>query len=95
MQKSPYTPGEISHIVPGREKDVTRFRRDLAFTAVDGALVGRVRVLVGPRGIGKTSLLRYMEKDARSENFSAVLITAGDGSFLDLLLESLEGLGNS
>lgn len=95
MQKSPYTPGEISHIVPGREKEVTRFRRDLAFTAVDSALVGRIRVLVGPRGIGKTSLLRYMENEARSESFSAVFITAGDGSFLDLLLESLENLGIS
>ena len=96
MQKSPYTPGEISHIVPGREKDVTRFRRDLAFTAVDGALVGRVRVLVGPRGIGKTSLLRYMEKDARSENFSAVLITAGDGSFTeDFIAQERRSMGDS
>lgn len=52
-------------------------------------------MLVGPRGIGKTSLLRFLERQATGENFSTVLVTAGDGGFLDLLLESLEELGST
>lgn len=44
------------------------------------------------RGVGKTSLLRTIENDARSLGFDTCWITAGDGSFLSALVEALDTL---
>jgi hypothetical protein len=95
MQRSPYTPGSLSRIVPGREEEVTRFRREISYTAEYGDLVGRISVAVGPRGIGKTSLLRYLEVEASSLSFTTVWITAGDGPLLEILLQVLQDLSTS
>lgn len=95
MQRSPYTPGSLSRIVPGREDEVTRFRRELSYTAEYGDLVGRISVAVGPRGIGKTSLLRYLEAEASSLDFTTVWVTAGDGPLLEILLQILQDLSST
>ena len=42
--------------------------------------------------MGKTSLLRTIENDARSLGFDTCWITAGDGPFLSALVEALDTL---
>lgn len=58
MQPSPYIPEETAREVPGREPQLTDIAGVLARVALDGRFAGRIRVDIGPRGVGKTSLLR-------------------------------------
>lgn len=90
MQPSPYTPGEIAPEVFGREQILEDIRRDLAFIIVEPRFVGRIQVFAGPRGVGKTSLLRAAQTDAAAKGFDTVWVTAGDGPLLASLVEALE-----
>lgn len=92
MQRSPYTPGSIAPVVYGREALLRDARRDLAFMKEFPELKGRLEIFVGSRGVGKTSLLRTIENDARSLGFDTCWITAGDGPFLSALVEALDTL---
>ncbi|MGP9722830.1 ATP-binding protein [Corynebacterium sp. AOP40-9SA-29] len=92
MQPSPYTPGSVSTSVPGRRKNIEDFRQQLAYTSQFHRLSGQISVTVGPRGIGKTSLLRYLQAEALELGFQTVWVTAGDGAFLPSLIESFNRL---
>jgi hypothetical protein len=50
----------------------------LAFLGYKRSLVGRVRVFMGPRGVGKTSLLRLAQREAERQRFATIWVTTGD-----------------
>ena len=95
MQPSPYTPGEIAPEVFGREQILEDIRRDLAFIIVEPRFVGRIQVFAGPRGVGKTSLLRAAQTDAAAKGFDTLWVTAGDGPLLASLVEALEEVSST
>ncbi|KMO75499.1 ATP-binding protein [Mycolicibacterium obuense] len=78
QQRSPFTPGSIAHSLPGRDVHRNRINVSLTNLSVYRELDGRIRVFVGPRGIGKTSLLRVAQKDAETRTFTTVWATGGD-----------------
>lgn len=92
MNISPYTPGQVAREIYGRDKILEDFKRDLAFQIVEPHLIGRIEVYSGPRGVGKTSLLRSAQSYSVSKGFETVWVTAGKGSLLSSLIESLSGL---
>lgn len=89
MQPSPYTPGELARAVPGRDRQVEDISAGLAMVAGFGELAGRIRIDVGPRGLGKTSLLREAERRARRLHLATVFVTAGNGPLLPDLVEGI------
>ena len=78
QQRSPYTPGSIAHSLPGRDVQLNRISVSLTNLSVYQQLDGRVHVFVGPRGVGKTSLLRAAQKNAEIRTFTTVWATGGD-----------------
>lgn len=72
MQPSPFTPGSVSTSVPGRQKNIEDFHHQLAYTSQFRKLGGQINVTVGPRGIGKTSLLRYLQTTVGTAGFQTV-----------------------
>ena len=92
MQHSPYTPGEVTEFLPGRETHMRRLRTQMQHVADEGAFIARPRVYVGSRGVGKTSLLRYGQRAARERGLTPVWITAGDTDLLPVLSAELEKL---
>jgi len=50
----------------------------LAFLGYKRSLVGRIRVFMGPRGVGKTSLLRLAQREAERQRFATIWVTTGD-----------------
>ncbi|MHA7125270.1 AAA family ATPase [Janibacter indicus] len=92
VQPSPYTPGEIAHDVPGRADHLDRVADLLAAMSARRRLAGRVHVFVGPRGVGKTSLLREAQRQAQAAGHATVFVTAGHGDLVASLVEAL-GLG--
>lgn len=95
MNISPYTPGQVAREIYGRDKILEDFKRDLAFQIAEPHLLGRIEVYSGPRGVGKTSLLRSAQSYSVSKGFETVWVTAGEGSLLASLIESLSGLTRS
>lgn len=91
-QPSPYTPGEIAHDVPGRTEHLDRVADLLAVMSTRRRLAGRVHVFVGPRGVGKTSLLREAQRQAERAGHATVFVTAGHDDLVSSLTEAL-GLG--
>lgn len=91
-QTSPYTPGEIAHDVPGRADHLDRVADLLAVMSTRRRLAGRVHVFVGPRGVGKTSLLREAQRQAEAGGHATVFVTAGHSDLVATLVEAL-GLG--
>lgn len=89
MQPSPYTPGTVAHLLPGRERQLAQMERILVTKVVEGRFEGRIRVDIGARGVGKTSLLREVERRARSYGVVTVWVTAGEGSLVDALVAGL------
>ncbi len=78
MQPSPYTPGEVARGVPGRAVQVAQADERLAYLVDLQRLVGRVRVDIAARGIGKTSLLREIQRRADARGALTVWVTAGE-----------------
>lgn len=76
MQPSPYTPGEIAQEVPGRTELSGRFQERLSVMADLRKMIPRVTVFHGPRGIGKTSLLRSFQRAASERGVATVWVTA-------------------
>ncbi len=95
MQISPYTPGTLARTVPGREEQLHAIKAVLGRIATFGEFAGRIRVDVGPRGLGKTSLLRRGQELAVEAGLETVFVTAGDGSMLAALSDAIGGLDNS
>lgn len=78
MQPSPYTPGEVARGVPGRAVQLGQMDERLSYLIDLQRLVGRIRVDVAPRGIGKTSLLREAQRRAEARGALTIWVTAGD-----------------
>lgn len=78
MQPSPYTPGEVARQVPGRAGQLSEIDERLSYMMDLQRLVGRVRVDVGARGVGKTSLLREVQRRAEARGALTVWVTAGE-----------------
>ncbi|MCQ9344201.1 AAA family ATPase [Corynebacterium kozikiae] len=89
MQHSPYTPGTVTSELFGREKFLESANMRLALLSTSPRLDGRITVFVGPRGVGKTSLLRVTEREAAHLGFLNLWVTAGEGSVVDSLLAQL------
>ena len=95
MQPSPYTPGRVTTDIFGRDALLTDIKRDLAFMMVEPHFAGQLEVFVGPRGVGKTSLLRAAQAEAGDKGFETLWVTAGDGPLLQSLVEALDELTRS
>lgn len=95
MQPSPYTPGAVTTYVPGREVPLAAVRERLSYVKHLQRLAGQIRVDIGPRGIGKTSLLRTIQAEAADEGFVTVWVTAGDTSLLQALLEEFDRIART
>ena len=61
------SPGAIARQVPGRDMELADYRERLDFMASTQQLVPRIRIDRGPRGLGKTSMLRAAEHIAENE----------------------------
>ncbi|MGB8407270.1 MAG: ATP-binding protein [Mycobacterium sp.] len=77
-QPSPYTPGELAQALPGRDPQMLAILERLAYLGYKRSLVGRIRVFMGPRGVGKTSLLRRAQQEAERQRFATIWVTTGD-----------------
>lgn len=75
---SPYTPGGLAHEVPGREWEIQTITDQLAITARYGRLADQVHVYRGPRGVGKTSLLRIAQRHATEQGFFTIWVTVNE-----------------
>lgn len=76
---SPYTPGVVTTNIVGRDPQIERVRRLL--TLVEHGQ-GNLRPLfyLGPRGVGKTSLLKKLQDVATEKNFVSVWVQAGQSA---------------
>lgn len=94
MLASPYSPGSAPLVLAGRRLQVEAAQADLARVATFGGFVGRVRVDVGPRGVGKTSLLKAVRSHADEAGLVTAWVTArADESLVASLVHAVgEGL---
>ena len=92
MQRSPYTPGETTDFLPGRDRNLFRLKDTADRLADTGAFIARPKVYIGGRGIGKTSLLRSAQKDAHHRGLQTIWITAGDSPLIPTLSAELSAL---
>lgn len=69
MPPNPYTPGELPRVLAGREQQQDRIRGYLSRIGTYGEMGGPLLVFQGPRGVGKTSLLRDAQRDADEHGF--------------------------
>lgn len=69
MLPNPYAPGELPRVLAGREQQQDRIRGYLARIGTYGEMGGPLLVFLGPRGVGKTSLLREAQRDAEAHGF--------------------------
>ena len=83
-QPSPYTPGQVAHQVPGRDEQLADYRERLDFMAATQSLVPVIRVDQGPRGLGKTSMMRAAERLA-AQQFQALTVWVVAGEQRSLL----------
>lgn len=92
MQLSPFTPGEVAREIPGREAQLEEIGGLLTLPALHGRFAGRIRVDVGPRGVGKTSLLRRTREDARRLGLAPISVTAGNGALPAVIADEARAL---
>lgn len=76
MALSPYTPGSVPMKLPGRADRLQQFRRAAQRIDSEASFVPRIHVDHGPRGVGKTSLLREAQRIFVGYHIKTVLITA-------------------
>lgn len=87
---SPYAPGEAPPVLVGRGAQIADAQTDLALLATYGRFLGRVRVHVGSRGVGKTSLLKAVRDEAQQAGAVVAWVTArGDESLIATLVAAL------
>lgn len=89
MQNSPYTPGTMATDVPGRDTQLSDISGTLARVATDGHFGGRIRVDIGPRGVGKTSLLRRAQRTAEKLQLATIYVTAGNGALSAVITDEI------
>ena len=66
---NPYTPSDRPRVFVGRDSERDRLRDRLARVAAYGEMMGPLVVVTGPRGVGKTSLLRDVATQAEQDGF--------------------------
>src|SRR5689334_18924631 len=98
MIPSPYTPGEAPLVLVGRDDQLESARADLALMSTYGRFHGRIRVDLGSRGVGKTSLLKAVQDAALEAGAVTAWVTARAdeslvGSLVQALAVSLDRLG--
>lgn len=76
MQANPYTPSKTSKELPGRERQLTDISVRLENIRIGAELDPRFQIFIGPRGVGKTSLLRSAQTMAKAKKFKTVWVTA-------------------
>lgn len=87
---SPYTPGAAPSVLAGRREQLEEAEAELAVLAVYGRFQGRVRVDIGPRGVGKTSLLKTVRESAAGIGMVTAWVTArGDESLVTSMVHAL------
>lgn len=92
-QPSPYTPGDVARSVPGREAQLGVYEERALLISEVQQFVGRIRVEVAPRGMGKTSLLRQAQKKMEDNQVATVWVTAGEaGGLLSFIYSELHKL---
>lgn len=84
---NPYSPGDRPRVFVGRQAERNKLRERLARVIAYGEMMGPLTVVTGPRGVGKTSLLRDVADQAARDGF-VVSWTVGlkRKPFLDELL---------
>ncbi|MFP5283790.1 MAG: AAA family ATPase, partial [Actinomycetes bacterium] len=95
MAENPYAPGAGTepYRLPGRAEAQTWWRRCLTDIEGLGHTGLRGRVFTGVRGVGKTALLRYFEREAGRRGFRTLLAQAGGtDSVQEFLTEGLTEL---
>lgn len=94
-QTSPYTPGVVARTVPGREQQLGVYEERALLISELQLLIGRIRVEVAPRGMGKTSLLRQAQKKMQNNHIATIWVTAGeDPGLLTSIYSELRKLSN-
>ena len=92
MIPSPYTPGAAPSVLAGRREQLEAAEADLAVVATYGRFQGRVRVDIGSRGVGKTSLLKAVRESAAEVGMVTAWVTArADESLVTSLVHALAG----
>lgn len=69
MLSNPYTPGGRPRVFVGREDERRWLRDRLARVVAYGEMMGPLAVATGPRGVGKTSLMRDLQAQAHESGF--------------------------
>lgn len=91
MLPNPYTPGQVPRVFVGRATELARIRSVLTKVDGFGELGGPLLVYHGPRGVGKTSLLRAAQADAQEAGFVTAWVScAPRASLLAELAHSVE-----
>jgi hypothetical protein len=88
---NPYAPGQLPRVLAGRAPERRRLAEPLHRVTLFGEFGGPPLTLHAPRGMGKTSLLRATQDDARASGFvTAWAAVAGQGPLLAELVRSIE-----
>ncbi|KYH46208.1 ATP-binding protein [Branchiibius sp. NY16-3462-2] len=82
VQPSPYSPGAVAHHLAGRQEQLAEVDERLDYLTQLGRLVPRIRIDHGPRGLGKTSLMREVQKRALARGALTIWVTAGEAEGL-------------
>lgn len=80
MTRNPYMPGELPRVLAGREDQQHRIRGVLSRVSTYGEAGGPPMVFLGPRGVGKTSLLREAQRDADEHGFVTAWVSCHHGA---------------
>lgn len=92
---NPYTPSDRPRVFVGRQAERDRLRDRLARVAAYGEMMGPLVVVTGPRGVGKTSLLRDVAAQAEQDGFVVAWVAGVKhqpflGDVVDRVTRSLE-----
>jgi hypothetical protein len=79
---NPYTPGQLPRVFAGRAAELVKLRDRLGRVRTFGEFAGPLLTFHGPRGLGKTSLLRSAQRDAEGAGFVTVWVSISSGTSL-------------
>lgn len=80
MLSNPYTPGGRPRVFVGREDDRRWLRDRLARVVAYGEMMSPLAVATGPRGVGKTSLMRDLQARAQESGFVVAWVAGWSSS---------------
>lgn len=82
MHNSPYRPGELPLVLSGRQAERSTAREALGRVTTFGEFGGPPICFFGPRGYGKTSLMRAIEQDADQAELTSLWLSCAKGGSL-------------